>query len=81
MKILIPSPQQRKSGVAVVVVLALLSIMLLYVAANVRSLHHLGRELKLLERQQVHRLNLRATATNPLSGTNASTSAGQTPPR
>lgn len=78
MRISAPSPQRRQSGVAVVLILALLSIMLLYIAANVRSLDHLGRELRLLEQKQVHRLNSRTTATNSVSGPRASAAAGET---
>ena len=36
--------------------MALLAIILVYVAGNLRTLNSLGRELKLLERQQTRRL-------------------------
>ena len=39
-----------------IVVFALLAIILVYVAANLRTINSLGRELKLLERQQTRRL-------------------------
>jgi hypothetical protein len=64
MKLLAQSPRRREQGVAVIVVLALLAIMLLYAGANTRSLRDLGRELKLLERQQIKRLNARVGGTN-----------------
>ncbi len=63
MKIRVSPPRQRQKGVALVVILALLSIMLLYVTANTRSLYHLGRELKLLEQRQIQRLERSQTNT------------------
>ena len=58
-----------------IVVLALLSIMLLYISANVRSLNILGRELKRVEQRQIKRLNARPASTAvtdqaPAPGTN-----------
>lgn len=41
---------------AVIVILALLSIMLLFIAANMRSLYSLKREVQLTERRQTQRL-------------------------
>jgi len=64
MRLLVHQPRRRQQGMAVIVVLALLGIMLLYVGANTRSLRDLGRELKLLERQQIKRLNSRTAFTN-----------------
>jgi hypothetical protein len=55
----------RRSGSAVIVVLALLAIMLIYVTANLRTLHSLGGELRLLENRQVQRLQKSAAATRP----------------
>ena len=43
-----------RSGMAVIVVLTLLALLFIYIAANARTLHHLGRELKLLDRQQTN---------------------------
>ncbi len=57
-------PRRRQSGSAVIVVLALLVIMLIYVAGNLRTLSSLERELKLLERQQTRRLQVAEPATN-----------------
>ena len=57
-------PPRRQSGSAVIVVMALLAIILIYVAGNLRTLTNLGRELKLLERQQIHRLQNVAPKTN-----------------
>ena len=50
-------PQNRERGSAVVVLLVLLTIMLILVAANGKTLLNLQKEMKLLERQQVHHLN------------------------
>jgi hypothetical protein len=55
---------RRQSGSAVIVVLALLAIILIYVAGNLRTMANLGRELKLVERQQIHRLQAAAPNTN-----------------
>jgi hypothetical protein len=62
----------------VIVVLALLSILVIYIGANIRSLHHLHRELKFIEQQQTRRLTaLSATNTGSLPSpawtTNAAT--------
>jgi hypothetical protein len=81
MKISPGSTRRRQDGVAVIVILALLSILLIYVLANARSLHHLGRELKLLEQRQVQRLNSRAITTNSVPTTTAPSLRSQTPVR
>ncbi len=58
------TPRPRQSGSAVIVVLALLTILLIYVAGNIRTLNSLGRELRLLEHQQTLRLQPAVTSTN-----------------
>ncbi len=55
---------RRDSGSAVIVIIALLAILLLYMAYNLKTLANLGRELRLLERQQTHRLQTAAPKTN-----------------
>jgi len=57
------SPTGEK-GVAVIVVLVILAILFLYIAANARSLHYLGREIKLVEQQQLRRLARGSSGTN-----------------
>jgi len=52
--------RRREDASAVIVVIAILAIVFVYVAGNLRTLHFLGRELRLLERQQIHRLEIRA---------------------
>lgn len=54
----------RQRGSAVIIIMALIALILVYVAANVRTLSNLGRELRLLERQQTMRLKHLAPKTN-----------------
>ncbi len=54
----------RQSGSAVIIVMTLLALILIYVAGNLRTLTNLGRELKLVERQQIHRLQNTTPKTN-----------------
>ena len=63
----IVSRRHRQSGSAVVIFITLLAIMLMLITANSSALLHLYRELKLLDRRQVERLNA--------SQTNATTTA------
>jgi hypothetical protein len=57
-------PGAREQGMAVIVVLALVSIMLIYIACNIRTIANLGRELKLLEQRQTRRLETKLGTTN-----------------
>ncbi|MFZ0827275.1 MAG: hypothetical protein WAO02_07615 [Verrucomicrobiia bacterium] len=50
-------PKRRKDGSATVVFIALLAIMMMLVTAEGRALFQLHREVKLLEQQQIKRLN------------------------
>lgn len=59
------SSRRRQSGMAVIVMLALLSIMFACLMANVRSLNQLDRELKLLERRQTRRLMVLTVSNAP----------------
>ena len=60
-----PTPcRRRQTGSAVIVVMALLAIILVYVAGNLRTINSLGRELKLLEHQQTRRLQRATQTTN-----------------
>jgi hypothetical protein len=54
-----------EQGMATVVFIALLAIMMILITAESRALFHLHREVKLLEQQQIKRLN--APATNLVS--------------
>jgi hypothetical protein len=51
-----PRIRRRQSGSAVIVIMALLAILLLYMTYNLKTLANLGRELRLLEHQQIRRL-------------------------
>jgi hypothetical protein len=66
-------PRRREAGSAVIVVFALLAIILVYVASNLRTINSLGRELKVLERQQIHRLQALTQTTNTPPATTIST--------
>lgn len=48
--------KRGQSGSAVVVLLAMLTMMLIFVAANTVAIRSLQRELKLIEKKQVQRL-------------------------
>jgi hypothetical protein len=43
----------RQNGSAAIVVIALLAIVLLYIGSTLQTLHHLNREIKLVERIRV----------------------------
>ena len=67
----VSAQRRHQNGMAVIVVLALVSILLIYLAFNLGTLARLRRELRLLERQQTRRLQVGATS--------ASTSTNQLP--
>jgi hypothetical protein len=48
--------RRERGAVAVVVIVTMLAVLMIYSAANVRTLVHLQGELKLLEQRQVQRL-------------------------
>ena len=72
---------RRNHGSAVVVMIVLLGLMLIFVFANLKTLHFMSRELKLIEKRQVQRLSATARATNqhPQARTNATPSARLSP--
>jgi hypothetical protein len=49
--------RRSQGGSAVVVMLALLTVMIMLIAANVATLNRLNREVKGLEKRQVQRLD------------------------
>ena len=55
-----PRAERSEDGMATVIFIALLAIMMILVTAESRALVHLHREVKLLEQQQIKRLNRRA---------------------
>jgi hypothetical protein len=54
----------RQNGTAMIVVITILAMLLLYVGANVRALDHLQREIKLVERRQIRRVQPASLKTN-----------------
>lgn len=58
----------RHSGSAMIVVITLLAIVLIYIGGNLRALEDLRREIKLVERRQLHRVQSATvnTNTNPI---------------
>jgi hypothetical protein len=59
------APKRGEDGSITLVLTILLIIMMILVTAEIRALHHLGREVKFLEKQQIKRLN--GTATNTVT--------------
>ncbi|MEI6392980.1 MAG: hypothetical protein WCT12_17980 [Verrucomicrobiota bacterium] len=59
-----PRFRRREEGMAVIVVIAILAILLVYVAGNIRALYCLGAELRLVEKQQKQRLETAAAGSN-----------------
>ena len=52
-----PPPRSGEYGMATVLFIALLAIMMILVTAETRSLIELRRDLKLMEKHQIQRLN------------------------
>ena len=69
----IPAPNRRAdtAGMAVIVVMALLAIILFFIAANLRTIHVLRSELRLVERGQTNRLSEAGVRTNAAPLTNS----------
>ena len=57
------SVRKHNQGLATIVFIALLAIMMILITAESRALFNLHREVKLLEQQQIKRLNSAATNT------------------
>ena len=51
-----PAARRGERGFLVIALLAIVAIMLIYVNVNIRLLGNLKRELKLVEQQQIQRL-------------------------
>jgi hypothetical protein len=63
-----PAPAARQ-GSAIIFILALLSIMLLLVAANTKTVSRVRQEVRLVDQRQTARLA--ASATNQVTGANS----------
>lgn len=57
--------RRNEEGSAVIVVIVLLAIMMIYIGANLKTLHFLRTELKLIETRQVVRVQGPATGSGP----------------
>ena len=68
--------RQHQAGMATIVVIAILSILLIFAMGNVRTLNYLGRDLRLLEQQHQHRI---ASQMAPIAKTNLTTTADRAP--
>jgi hypothetical protein len=53
--------RRREDGIAVIVVLALIVMVLLFLMGNVRTFYSLEGDLRLLEKQQMHRLQVKTS--------------------
>jgi hypothetical protein len=62
-----PRRQTHQSGMAVLVVLVIIAILMIYIAGNIRTLNNVGKELKLIDQRQTHRLATKSPTTNPES--------------
>ena len=69
MKIPRPPIRRNEDGMAVIVVISILSIILIFVAGNLRTLYLLRNDLRLIESQQTNRLAHLGPITNsPAAG-------------
>jgi hypothetical protein len=73
-----PAARQGERGFLVIALLAIVAIMLIYVNVNVRLLGNLKRELKLVEQEQVQRLEKIGAQPLPLTNTITNATAGVT---
>jgi hypothetical protein len=64
------SRRGSQDGTAVIVVLVFLSLLLIYITANLRTLYSLGRELKLIDQKQTRRLESSSRTNTFLTATN-----------
>lgn len=64
-------PQKNENGFATIVFISLLAIMVMLAAANTAALIHLHREVKLLEQQQIKRLNGPSADSRPVGNLSA----------
>jgi hypothetical protein len=61
---------RRPEGMAVIALIALIAIILIFVAGNLRTVHLLRSDLRLIERQQTNHWATVRLATNSLAVTN-----------
>ena len=70
-----PAARRSERGFLVIALLAIVSIMLIYVTANMRLLSNLRRELKLVEQAQIQRLQRCGAEPLPLPNTRTNATA------
>jgi hypothetical protein len=82
MKIPFQPSRRSRDGMAVIAVIAILSIILIFVAGNLRTLHLLRSDLKLIEKQQTNRLARSGLITNspPITNVIPPFGNGSSPP-
>ena len=68
MRISPSNSRNNESGMAVIVVIAILSIILIFVAGNLRTLYLLRSDLRFVENQQTNRLAHATQASVPATG-------------
>ena len=60
-----PRRPTHRSGFAVIVIMVIIAILMIYIAGNIRTLSNVGKELKLIDKRQVHRLETRPRPAPP----------------
>lgn len=60
-------PNRERGFFATIIMVAILGILLIFVAANAKRLLQLDRELNLVEQRQVKKFNTPAAVTNPVA--------------
>jgi Na+/melibiose symporter-like transporter len=73
-------PNRERGFFATIIMIAILGIILIFVAANAKRIYQLDRELKLVEQRQVNRLNPPASPTNHVAASVSTNSPAATPP-
>jgi outer membrane lipoprotein-sorting protein len=58
---------KRQGGMAIIAVLALLALVMIYLAANMHALANLQRELNMIEQKQIRRLTTISARNQPNS--------------
>src|SRR5437879_4831782 len=71
--------RRHEQGLAVITVMTVLAIVLICLAGNIRMLYSLDRELKLVQKQQIRRLQA-ATSAVSLGNTNGAPAQTNSPP-
>ena len=70
--------RRHEQGLAVIIVMTVLAIVLICLAGNIRMLYSLDRELKLVQKQQIRRLQA-ATSAVSLGNTNGAPAQTNSP--